>query len=335
VPTTPQRHLAERIESALRTRTPGDVLVSVIMAAYNGERYIAESIQSALDQTFAGLEVIVIDDGSTDGTAAVVKAMAAKDPRVVYLHQANGRQGKARNNGIRNARGDVIAFLDQDDLWVPHKLEVQLAAMAERYADVVFSDGFLFREDAIHEQWRTFETIVGRFESRDFFRLNWIENRIPILSAIIRKRAITDAGMITEELGRQGADDMDLWLKLAARGAVFLGMPELLVRYRVHGAQDSRDLAKMLKAEIHVLEEYRHTRLVELDLRDRRFAIVYRRLILELLEKKDLAQAAQWLNTWADRAGESWPRMLAKTLTAPGGVQATKLAMSRFAKPLL
>jgi hypothetical protein len=145
----------------------------------------------------------------------------------------------------------------------------------------------------------------------------------------VRKRAIVDAGMINEELGRQGADDMDLWLKLAARGAVFLGMPELLVRYRVHAAQDSRDLSKMLKAEIHVLEEYRHTRLVDEGLRDRRFAIVYRRLILELLEKKDLAQAAQWLNIWADRAGVSWPRMLAKSIHAPGGAVATKLAMSR------
>jgi len=333
--TTAQKDLAERIERSLSIRTHGDVLVSVIMAAYNGERYIAESIRSALDQTFEGLEVIVVDDGSTDGTANVVRELAAADPRVVYIHQENGRQGKARNNGIRNARGELIAFLDQDDLWVRDKLERQLAAMQAEYADVVFSDGFLFRDDAIEEQWRTFETIVGRFDSREFFRLDFIENRIPILSAIVRKGAIVDAGMVTEEPGRQGADDYDLWLKLAARGAVFLGLSDLLVRYRVHAAQDSRDLAKMLKSEIHVLEEYRHTRLVDAAMRDRRFATVYRRLIMELLDRGNVAHAAQWLNTWSEREGSTWPRMLARALTTPGGPRATRLVLSRFASPVV
>ena len=96
-------------------------LVSVIMPAHNSGRYIAESIRSVQAQTCADWELVVVDDGSTDDTAEVVRGLATSDARVRYVYQPNGRQGRARNNGVANSSGGLVAFLDSDDLWVERK----------------------------------------------------------------------------------------------------------------------------------------------------------------------------------------------------------------------
>src|SRR3989442_14959767 len=98
--------------------------VSVVIPVYNGERYLVDAIQSVLDQTYQNFEVIVVDDGSTDGSAAVAKRFGEA---IRFVHQANGGVCKARNTGIAAARGGYLAFLDQDDLWLPDKLAVQVA----------------------------------------------------------------------------------------------------------------------------------------------------------------------------------------------------------------
>src|SRR2546426_10444106 len=99
-------------------------LVSVVIPVYNGERYLADAIQSVREQTYQNFELIVVDDGSTDGSAEVVKRFGEA---IRYVHQANGGVCKARNTGIAVARGAYLAFLDQDDLWLPEKLAVQVA----------------------------------------------------------------------------------------------------------------------------------------------------------------------------------------------------------------
>src|SRR6267154_1483950 len=98
--------------------------VSVVIPVYNGERYLADAIQSVLDQTYQKFEVIVVDDGSTDGSARVAKRFGGA---IRYVHQSNGGVSKARNTGITLAQGTYLAFLDQDDLWLPDKLAVQVA----------------------------------------------------------------------------------------------------------------------------------------------------------------------------------------------------------------
>src|SRR5580765_1554293 len=92
-------------------------LVSVIMPAYNAERYLGAAAESVLRQSFADLELLIVDDGSTDGTADVARAFAARDPRVRVLQQANAGPGPARNHGFRAAAGRLFAFLDSDDAW--------------------------------------------------------------------------------------------------------------------------------------------------------------------------------------------------------------------------
>src|SRR5262249_23306047 len=104
-------------------------VVSIIMPAYNAGKYIADSIQSVLAQTYSDWELIVVDDGSADNTASIVQQFVTRDSRINYFFQENGRLGKARNTGIKEARGALIAFLDSDDLWLETKLELQLQAM--------------------------------------------------------------------------------------------------------------------------------------------------------------------------------------------------------------
>lgn len=110
-------------------------LVSVIMPTYNSERFVAASIESVLAQTYADLELIVVDDASSDGTGAKVETFVKRDPRVKFLRQTvNAGAAEARNRAIGEARGRYIAFLDSDDLWLPRKLEVQIGRMrAEKW----------------------------------------------------------------------------------------------------------------------------------------------------------------------------------------------------------
>ncbi len=106
----------------------GDALVSVIVPLYNGAAYIHDALHSILRQSYAHLEIIVVDDGSQDAGPAMVKSM--DDGRILYVRQDNAGTASARNHGVRLARGRYLAFLDQDDLWLPNKLSAQMAAFA-------------------------------------------------------------------------------------------------------------------------------------------------------------------------------------------------------------
>ncbi|NOY98886.1 MAG: glycosyltransferase family 2 protein [Chloroflexi bacterium] len=109
-------------------------LVSVIMPVFNGEKYLCEAIESIVSQTYHHLEVIVVDDGSTDGSSDIVESFH----QVQYLFQDNAGHAAARNRGIRAAKGEYIAFLDADDLWMPEKLTLQMAAFnADAELDIV------------------------------------------------------------------------------------------------------------------------------------------------------------------------------------------------------
>jgi len=120
----------------------GAAFVSVIIPAYNSGPYLTETIESVLRQTYPHREIIVVDDGSTDDTPARV---ARYGPALTYIRQAQGGVGAARNRGVAAARGDYIALLDHDDLWVPEKLEVQVEVAARHPASgMLVCDGLEF-----------------------------------------------------------------------------------------------------------------------------------------------------------------------------------------------
>ncbi len=117
--------------------TPGGApLITVVIPVHNGELYLAEAVDSALAQTYRPVEVVVVDDGSTDGTAEVAAGLGAA---VRYVHQPNRGPGGAMNRGVALARGEYVAFLSADDVWAPEKLAGQMAALvAEPSLDLVF-----------------------------------------------------------------------------------------------------------------------------------------------------------------------------------------------------
>jgi len=114
-------------------------LVSVVMPVYNAEATMARSIDSVLAQSHHQVELILVNDGSRDGSAAIMDAYAGRDPRVVAVHQANGGVAAARNRGLQEARGTHVAFLDSDDWWDTDKLAIQLAHMARTGARVCYT----------------------------------------------------------------------------------------------------------------------------------------------------------------------------------------------------
>jgi len=209
-------------------------LVSIIMPAYNAEKYIADSIRSALAQTYSNWELIVVDDGSTDSTSTIVQEFVDREPRIKYIFQENGRLGKARNTGIRNARGSLIAFLDSDDLWVATKLEAQTQAMEETKADVVFSKAWIVTDEDITAETKTMLSTVGLFAGPDFFASLVRQNQLPLLTVLLRKSTLDRVGLFEEAKPYHGCEDYDLWLRLAKAGFVFYGMGDVLARYRRH-----------------------------------------------------------------------------------------------------
>jgi teichuronic acid biosynthesis glycosyltransferase TuaG len=271
-------------------------LVSIIMPAYNAEKYLAAAIQSALEQSYRRWELIVVDDGSTDHTAAIARDFAAADERIEYVFQSNKKLAGARNTGIREARGELIAFLDSDDLWTREKLDLQVKKIKETKADVVFSSGFLFPEDDASNESKTFATLCGKFSGAEMFPLLFTENRLPILSAVARRKALDSGGKLFNESEEfyYGCEDYDLWLRLAKGGAVFYGMPEKLVRYRVHGNAMSSKKVELLEATLALLRRYRSDESLDESEVRKRFRGVYRALIAASIEEGNIRQAKEY-----------------------------------------
>jgi len=211
-------------------------LVSVIMPAYNARQYITESIESVIAQTYTNWELIIVDDDSTDDTASIIKEFSQQDPRIKYLYQDRGRQGKARNKAIKNSNGDYIAFLDADDLWEQSKLEVQIDAI-ENSPDItlLFTQGFILQPDG---DSIPMDVKVQNWSFQNDIDLFITQNQIPILSVLVKKQAIIDAGYFSEDLAIQNAEDYHLWIKLLKQ-TTFLSIPNRLFYYRVHEQQST------------------------------------------------------------------------------------------------
>ena len=122
-------------------------LVSINLCCYNGEKYLEEALQSVFSQTYKNWELVVINDGSTDSTDDIIKRHISEDWPIVYHHQSNAGIGAARNKALELSSGSIIAFIDQDDLWMPDKLKKQVPLFDDPTVGLVFSDAILFNEE--------------------------------------------------------------------------------------------------------------------------------------------------------------------------------------------
>ena len=217
--------------------------VSVIMATYNGQRVINESIKSILAQTHEDLELIVVDDGSIDNTVALVRAYS--DDRLSLLKQKNsGSPSAPRNLGIRAAKGEFIAFCDQDDVWYPEKLAKQLTAYED--AKHLSEIGIIFSSaDLIDENGKKVDESMVKFEgyllSAEAHKQMLFGDYIIACSAMVPKRVLDEAGALDESL--VGVDDYDLWLRITGKYGV-LAVSEKLCAWRQTKGSLSQDKAK-------------------------------------------------------------------------------------------
>jgi glycosyltransferase involved in cell wall biosynthesis len=208
--------------------------VSVVIPTFNRRRFIGSAIDSALAQTYAPIEIVVVDDGSTDGTAELIRERYAGDRRVQYHWQINQGQAIARNAAIREARGEVVAFLDSDDLWNPDKLEKQMPLMIRAPAVQIVHGGCSLVDESgrwvkDHVPARETGVNVGHILGALVYL-----NRISCLTAVVRKEAIERVGGFNPGARLAAcALDWDLWLRIACHGSVDY-IPETLAKYRVH-----------------------------------------------------------------------------------------------------
>ncbi|ACE84564.1 glycosyltransferase family 2 protein [Cellvibrio japonicus] len=223
-------------------------LVSVVIATYNMGQYLAQAVESILNQTWKNLEVIVVDDGSTDDTEQVMQAYQA-NTRVYYLKTINQGQPKAKNTGINNTKGDYIAFCDADDFWEPFKLEVQLPLFNNPAVGVVYSE-----VSNIDEQNRRYVRPANEVRhSGQVTNQLMIENFVPFGTSVIRRACIERNGVFDEEF-RMGID-WDLWLRYSLDWE-FAYTPERTYVYRVWSGQMSTNYRGRYDFAIRILNKF-------------------------------------------------------------------------------
>ena len=229
-------------------------LVSVIVPAYNAERYLARALASVLDQTYTNMEILVVDDGSTDSTREVAQRFAKVDSRVYVLCQKNSGVAAARNEGIRRAQGEWIAPLDADDIWHPHKIERQVYCAARSAADV----GLVYAWSVdVDEYGRArADKCVSNIEGWVLPTLichNFLGNAS---APLIRRDCLEQVGLYDtryKTLHAQGCEDWDLYLRLAQRYH-FKVVPAFLVGYRKSAHSMSRNFEQMARSHSLLLE---------------------------------------------------------------------------------
>jgi teichuronic acid biosynthesis glycosyltransferase TuaG len=269
-------------------------LVSVVMPAYNAAGFIAEAIASVQAQTYANWELVIINDGSTDDTAAVIASLKLPIKQLHYLEIDNAGPGAARNRGIAAAKGTLIAFLDADDLWEPTKLEVQVECLQSGGYDLIFSSGQFFGDNAANHP---FVTAKGPYSGPEMFAVLYQHNRIPIVSVLATKAALKKAGLFKESgLLSRKCEDYDLWLRLADIGCSFFGLPDKLVRYRLHSASSTHQTLTILQGDLAAISQF-DTKMKSTSSRiyAHRRRDLYNRLAAAAAADQDLAAADQFL----------------------------------------
>lgn len=209
-------------------------MISIVIPVYNSGRWVEETLNSVLKQSYQDFEIIFVNDGSTDNSAEVLEQLKQRDPRIRVIHQPNGKQGKARNNGIQHALGDWVAFLDADDLWPENKLEAQLKRTLESGADMSFSDGFICLNNQMDLRTHRFGVKTIRYSGREGVLLFHAQNRVPTSSVLVKKSALEAVGGFPEAHEVQNCEDYLLWTRLLAEGFVLQGIEEPWLNYRVH-----------------------------------------------------------------------------------------------------
>ncbi len=265
-------------------------MVSILIPTYNCAKYLPNALASVLTQTYGDYEVLVIDDGSTDGTAQVVaKFQDDFGGRLKYIYQENQGLACARNTAIENAKGTYLALLDADDVWLPHRLKETLHSMeADAQIGLVHAN-----IRCIDEQGKTIGVphrdpayLSGNIFDHIFVR----RADISCPTVLFRRECCEKVGLFDPNLARLGCEDRDLWLRIARHYKIAY-VHKVLALYRVSPASMSRQRLKMLQARLYVINKFCPPDSAHRGLRNEALAKVYRDLGDEALLAQDFAEA--------------------------------------------
>lgn len=219
--------------------------VTVLIAAYNAEKTLRRALDSVLAQTEPAAQILVVDDGSSDGMGRMVQAEYGD--RVHLLTQANAGVSAARNFGLRHATGELIAFLDADDWWDAGKLARQKLVFRERPETLMTYTGLWIVQEGSGERRQQAPTDTAHL----WPQLRWTNPFIPPSSVMLRRSALEQAGGFNEDI--PAAEDWELWVKLARRGP-FLTTPESLTFYQESSHGLSGDADRMYRSFLEILD---------------------------------------------------------------------------------
>lgn len=223
-------------------------LVSIIMPTFNRKALIFNAIDSVVAQTYSNWELIIVDDGSVDGTAGAIAERYGNESRIKYLYQENQGQASARNNGIAASSGSYIAFLDSDNLWLPERLSEGVAILDESpdvglcYANVIFIDA---------EGQELHRNNMQRYSGHVFDKL-LVDNFVSMNTVLVRKK-ILPSNRPFNELNRLD-EDYELWLDMSVNNKYFY-IDKCLAEYRVEGDRVSDSFLTRLKANEKTLKK--------------------------------------------------------------------------------
>jgi len=219
------------------------MMVSVIIPTFNRVTFIRDTVDSVLSQTVHDMEVIVIDDGSTDGTGELIRTHYAKEPRVRYIWQENAERSVARNHGIRVATGEFIAFIDSDDLWHPTKLERQMECfMANPQLVMVHTDWCQLYEDGIIVPIGMKDPSCAQ---GNMFGAMVYHNLIGTATPLVRRWVFDQIGGFNEDRRLLCFEDWEMWTRIAVLGPVGY-ITEVLATRRRHAGNTEKAVDPMV-----------------------------------------------------------------------------------------
>jgi teichuronic acid biosynthesis glycosyltransferase TuaG len=258
-PEPQKKYFSKRVGRNVFEKAPK---ISVVIPAYNSARYIGEALDSVLKQKFREHEIIVVNDGSPDSDQ-LERALKLHMEDIVYIKQRNEGAGVARNMAIEHARGDIIAFLDSDDIWLPDFLASQYVFLERNKYDMVYCDAILFGMRSAYR--RTFMETAPSEGEANFESILDLKCNVITSGTMARRRSIMDAGMFETE--RVRAHDFILWLRMAKTGTKIGYQRKQLLKYRVHTDGLSGDMISRAERELDAF--HRVPNLMELTEKER------------------------------------------------------------------
>lgn len=228
----------------------GKSLVSIIITTFNRREFIVQAVDSALAQTYENIEVIIVDDGSTDGTDDLIRKTYGNDDRVSYYYKENGKRASAFNLGFKMSSGQFIAILDSDNRYKPERIESGMTALLENPGfDISYSDIITINEAGAELHRRNMRRYSGNISDKLVY-----DNCVSINTALIPRFCFEDLGLMDESYKR--SDDYELWLRFSTRYK-FLYVPKYLAEYRVMENQLSSNTLGRLEVNLRLIEEFR------------------------------------------------------------------------------